>query len=449
MKKILFIALNSSWSQSNLALYYLREMISDLPYEAKMLSFTLKEPLHQVLESIYFEDPDVLCFSAYIWNRIFLENLQRELSKVLPRAIFVIGGPEAEGFMKATNCIAIFGAGEAAFKELAERDFCTPVESRKQIQTPLKDIPFPYRTEDVDQLGGHLIYYECFRGCPYSCVYCLSAQDKRSENRFDLNIPQDVLRLNEELGLLCALEPKTLKFIDRSFNFQKDLAHHIWTFLIETRPGFDTHFEIYPDLIDAKDIEVLSRAPAGLIRFEVGIQSTNDSILKNSGRYSDWDKSRNTLLELKSKTEIRIHADLLVGLPGEEIDSILNSINELCSCEPDAVQLGMLKILPDTPMQDIARQRGYLWMDLPPYQILQTDSLSFSQLCLLSDYAHLLNLYWNKEEFKESWHIMLQDFSAIHILDTLKRSHEARKLPLHSLSRQKRELVMQELSTLL
>jgi hypothetical protein len=109
----------------------------------------------------------------------------------------------------------------------------------------------------------------------------------------------------------------------------------------------------------------------------------------------------------------------------------------------------MLKILPDTPMQDIARQRGYLWMDLPPYQILQTDSLSFSQLCLLSDYAHLLNLYWNKEEFKESWHIMLQDFSAIHILDTLKRSHEARKLPLHSLSRQKRELVMQELSTLL
>ncbi len=445
MKKILFVALNSSWSQSNLAFYYLREVIRDLEFTSTIASFTLKEPLHQVMEDIYARCPDVICMSAYIWNKIYLQSLQRELAKILPQASFVIGGPEAAAFSDAARATVIIGPGEAAFRELAVQGFPPRADLGSIAQLALKELPFPYHPEDLAFLADHLIYYECYRGCPYSCVYCLSSCDKRHEPRFDVSRMQDRDKLHRELSALVALKPRTLKFIDRSFNIQKDLAHEIWNFAIEQDLDFDLHFEIYPDLVEERDIELLARAPEGRIRFEVGIQSTNDAVLRACGRNSDWQKSRATLLALKERTNVRVHADLLVGLPGEDFGSITRSLNELCLCEPAAIQLGMLKILPDTPMREIALERGYLWMDLPPYQILCSDTLDFACLCLLDDFAHLLSLYWNKEEYPRQWHQLLQKHSADHVLQSLRELHKKHELPLHSVSRQKREMIMQSL----
>lgn len=446
MKKILFIALNSSWSQSNLALYYMRELIRDLDFDAHILSFTLKEPLHQVMEEIYAKHPDVICLSAYIWNRIYLSSLQPELAKILPHARFVVGGPEALAFSHAPRTTVLSGPGEAAFRVLALQGFPAISSLAHAEHLELRDIPFPYHPEDVAQLTDHLIYYECYRGCPYSCVYCLSSCDHRNEPRFDLSRAEDQQKLQQELLALVELEPRTLKFIDRSFNIQKDLAHAIWRFAIEQDLAFDLHFEIYPDLIQEADIELLALAPEGRIRFEVGIQSTNDEVLRTCGRNSDWQKSRTVLMALKHRTKVRVHADLLVGLPGEDFSSIIKSLNDLCLCEPAAVQLGMLKILPNTPMQNIAYERGYLWMDIPPYQILSTDSMRYEDLCLLDDYAHLLSLYWNKEEHPHTWHSLLQRHPANRILQELRDMHLQQGMPLYSVSRQKREMMMQALT---
>jgi len=447
MKRILFMALNSSWSQSNLALYYLREVIRDLDYETVMAAFTLKEPLPQIMEEVYHLQPDIICFSAYIWNRACLQELQVELAKIMPQTRFVVGGPESGAFLPDHRVYVISGPGERSFYELAKSGFTSVPKPGANF--PLSEIPFPYRQEDEVDLAGHLIYYECFRGCPYGCIYCLSARDCRREARFDLSQEEDFKRLYSELRVLASLKPRTLKFIDRSFNTQKQLAKEIWRFAIENDLDFDLHFEIYPDLIEDKDIDLLSKAPAGRIRFEVGIQSTNDEVLERCGRVSSWQKSRKVLIALKQRTEIRLHTDLLVGLPGEDFASVIRSLNELCACDPAAVQLGILKILPDTPMLDIATKRGYLWMNNPPYQVLQTDVLSFAELCLLQDYAHLLSLYWNKEEYPDTWHSLLQLYPADRILDALLSIHRRDSIPLHSVSRQKRAMIMMELCSAL
>ncbi|MCK9558441.1 MAG: DUF4080 domain-containing protein [Candidatus Cloacimonetes bacterium] len=443
MKKILLVALNSSWSQSNLALYYMRQMIRDLECETRMKTYSLKEPLHQIMEDVYSQKPDVICFSAYIWNRVMLCSLQAELSKILPQCLFVIGGPEAASFQQAQNSYVIIGEGEGKFRALAESAF----DPKSCVQSPasihLKDIPFPYTEGDKTELEDHLIYFECYRGCPYACVYCLSANDMRHQPRFELTKAGEMDRLHKELALLAELKPRTLKFIDRSFNIQKDLAHAIWNYAICNDSDFDYHFEIYPDLLDETDFDILSKAPAGRIRFEVGIQSTNPDVLWQSGRYTDWEKSRRALLDLKTRTRIRVHADLITGLPGEDLASVIRSLNELCSCEPAAVQLGTLKILPDTPMMQIAQERQYLWMDMPPYQVLCSDALSFDDLCLLQDYAHLLSLYWNKEEYPNLWHTLLQKHPADRILSHLKRMHAQKDMPLHSVSKHNREMMMQ------
>jgi radical SAM superfamily enzyme YgiQ (UPF0313 family) len=408
-----------------------------------MLVFSTKEPVLQCVEAIYRQPAELLCFSAYIWNRQYLLSLLNILRQLLPQALFVIGGPEAAAFRGISGCQVILGAGEAAFYALADSGF---TELDQQFPPlPLAQIPFPYQPEDRAELEDHLVYYECYRGCPYACVYCLSAGDFRSESRFDMDLAEDRQRLQAELDALIALRPRTLKFIDRSFNINQHLAHFIWEYAMLDESSTDFHFEIYPDLITDEDLVLLEKAPLGKIRFEIGIQTINAEVAAACGRKSDWEKSRKVLLRLKQAGRIRVHADLLAGLPGENMASVLVSLDALCECEPAAVQLGMLKILPDTPMREIARERGYLWMDEPPYQVLSSDALSYSELCLLDDFAHLLNLYWNKEEFGGEWHLLMQKRKASELLEELLLIHAEHGLALHSVAKGKRQRVMESL----
>ncbi len=150
-------------------------------------------------------------------------------------------------------------------------------------------------------------------------------------------------------------------------------------------------------------------------------------------------------MELKNSTIIRIHTDLLAGLPGENYASVINGLNEVCATLPDAVQLGILKILPDTPMQKIALDLNYKWLNQPPYQCLASDALSFEEMQQLENFAKLLNLYWNKEEHQTFWQEMLQKHTASDILSALQQKHKELGYELHSLAKSKRDAVIAEI----
>lgn len=445
LPQMLLVGINSSWSQSTPALYYLRQMISGLPYRVEILEATLKDFPQDILRRIVLAEPDVIGFSAYIWNRRLLQTLIPACRKLMPLAVIVIGGPEAMRVRMPDESLLfrIAGSGEAAFKALAETGF---KELPQVPLLPLANVPFPYTVTDQDRLQGKLVYYETYRGCPYHCIYCLSARDNRLENRFDLSRTEDRKRLDAELDMLLGLQPKTLKFVDRSFNAQRELAHYIWERIIRQDWPCDVHFEIYPDLLNEEDFRILERAPEGRIRFEIGVQTTNDVIAAACGRKSDWAAVRSAIQALKQRTKVRIHADLLAGLPGQDLSSVLDSVDELCAILPDAVQLGILKILPDTPMEDLALQKGYQWDADPPYQCLASDAMSAPDLWLVDDCAHLLNLYWNKEEFPAHWAKLLAKHQASKVLITLANIHNDKGYPLHSLAKAKRQEVMQKLT---
>ena len=448
MKKICFVAINSSWSHSSLALYYMRSMLEPGMYRTAMLDFTLSDMLEDVLEALYHEAPDVICLSAYIWNRIYLQDLIPALHKVLPNAVMVIGGPEMQNL--TSNCklsrfnYYVEGPGEAAFLSLGNDEFESDygfVNSRNHI--PLQDIPFPYLPEDKEKLKGKLVYYETSRGCPFQCIYCLSATDMRNEKRFDASLPGDLVKLYQELDALFYLEPRTLKFVDRSFNTDKDLARRIWKYVIKHEEAPICHFEIYPDLMTDEDIEILKTAPENKIRLEVGIQSVNPETLKASGRNSDWKIAKAMLMRLRDETKAIVHSDLLIGLPGDNMESVLHSLDELMQTEPSELQLGILKILPDTSMQEIAKELEYEWWDRPPYQIISSDALSFEEVCRLDHLAHIINLYYNKGEFNAQWHEILQTQAASEAFNKLLDYHLQNGLPLHSMQKSKRKTVFE------
>lgn len=442
MHKLLFVSINSAWTHSNLALYYLREMIRDLPYQIAMEEFTLKTQPLEALEIINLHQPDFICFSVYIWNRIYLQKLIPELKKLFPDTKLILGGPEAmnEDLLSTTSRydIIIQGSGEAIFRKLAAEEFEERGIIHSELQTPLYAIPFPYHPSDREILQDRLVYYECSRGCPYSCVYCLSANDLRNEIRFDVTVKEDVLRLHKELDALVALSPRTIKFVDRSFNLYPKLAHAIWKYIIDLDCTCDFHFEIYPDLLKESDLKILEKAPPGRIRFEIGIQSTNDSVMKQVKRNSHWKKIQPILKELRKRSSVRIHTDLICGLPSEDKKSLLASINAVAATFPHEIQLGMLKILPDTAMYTIAQDSGYLWLDHPPYQVIATDTLSFEDICELEKLAHAFNLYWNKGEFCQLFALLMQDYEAVFIFERIVKMHSERSFPYHSMEQKKR-----------
>lgn len=445
--KICLVGLNSAWYHSNPALYYLRNAVRDLDLDIRMCEFMLSEPLTDVLARLYLEKAGVYCFSAYIWNREYLEKLVPELKKLLPKARIVLGGPEAAqgdfGLSKSDHIV--IGPGESAFRELAESGFNLPGGIYEAPAPHLKDIGFPYCDADKPSLQNKLIYYECSRGCPFHCVYCLSALDARNESRFDPCLKQDRERLYGELESLIRLEPRTLKFVDRSFNIHPELARLIWDYAIRQELACEFHFEIYPELLGSEDILLLEKAPPNRIRFETGIQTVNQEVNQVCRRKSDWPKTRKIIKELRERTNVCIHADLLAGLPGEGTGSILRSLDELATLFPHEIQLGLLKILPDTPMLDLAGQRGYLWMERPPYQVLASDALSCEEVFTMQDLARVINLYWNKGEFMPEWkRFLAAGHKASSLFLDLLDFHRQRSLPLHSISQRRRGEIFDE-----
>ena len=442
MKKVLFVSINSSWSHSPLALYYMRAMLEEAERRSEILNYTLKDEPGSVIDTIIARQPEVLCFSVYIWNRLYWEELIPLLMSLDPELILVCGGPEAGNLSENTPegfpLYAVTGPGETAFQSLVQSDFTIPFGNIYEPNLPLAEIPFPYTLEDKPDLKGKLVYYETGRGCPFSCVYCLSANDTRREKRFDADDPAQVSRLYSELDILVALEPRTIKFVDRSFNTDKKLARLIWSYFIHLNKDCVSHFEIYPDLLTDEDIELLRQAPPDRIRFEIGIQTVNPATMLLSRRSSDWKRSKAMLIRLRRETKLIIHSDLLIGLPGDNFDSILHSLDELIVTEPHELQLGLLKILPETPMRDIARERGYIWEELPPYTVLRSDALSESEIACLESLSRALNLYYNKGEFIEQWHALLSREQGSDVLMRLVGYHSENQIPLHSMPKQQR-----------
>ncbi len=443
------MGVNASWSQSNPALYYLREMINDLPHDVRLVEFTIKDAPGDILARVVGAQPEVIGISSYIWNREYLADLIFELRKNLPDARLLIGGPEAkslaENLPMRSHDTVVRGAGESLFRDLAAKDFEVKKALSDPSHVPLRDIPFPYRDSDVSRLAGHLVYYESSRGCPFTCAYCLSATDTRLEYRFDPHNHLEIKKMQGELDALVVLNPRTVKFVDRSFNLNHALARAIWNHIQTLDCSCDFHFEIYPLALEDDDFNILSRMPQGRIRLETGVQSVHDRSLNSIGRCSNWARIKPKLNRLQRDTKAHIHSDLLIGLPGETLNDVAQSINEMMQTLPHELQLGTLKILPDTPMLEIAAELGYEWDDQSPYQVRRTDALSFEDIRYLKEIARIINLYWNRKNHVVLIRDLISGCDAYDLFAQIHRIHQKRGLDFWGVSAALREEILTQI----
>lgn len=252
-------------------------------------------------------------------------------------------------------------------------------------------IPFVY--EDFHLFEHKILYYETSRGCPFCCSYCLSSVDKTVRFR---SLPI----VKKELDAFLEAKVPQVKFVDRTFNCNRQRAIDIWSYLVEHDNGITNfHFEISSDLLGEEELELFAKMRPGLIQLEIGVQSTNGETVDAIHRHMDLNKLFHYVDRVHELGNIHQHLDLIAGLPYENYERFGCSFDDLYAHEPDQLQLGFLKVLKGTMMEEEVKKYSILYRNQPPYEVLGTKWLSYDEIILLKGVEELVELYYNSGQY--------------------------------------------------
>ncbi|EGT4145225.1 DUF4080 domain-containing protein [Clostridium perfringens] len=409
--KILLTAINSKYIHSNLAVRYLKAFTKDLDFQGDIKEFSINDRVENILEGIIEEKPDVVAFSCYIWNMEFVNRLAELIKLVDPNIEILYGGPEVsyEGKEFLENHegeYVIVGEGEETFREFVlyklgegkiedikglnyKRDGKV-FENPKRPEMDMNELVFPYTYEE--DINNKIVYYEASRGCPFKCKYCLSSV--MHGVRF-----LDVERVKKELKYFMERGLKLVKFVDRTFNCNREYTVELLKYLSEQDTETRFHFEVAADLLTEEQIEILNNAPKGRFQLEVGVQTTNNEVLHNINRYITYENIKEKVLKVAAGKNVMQHLDLIAGLPGEDLESFKKSFNDVHAIRPDEIQLGFLKLLKGSSMREEAEKWGIVYSPYAPYEIIRSKDISYEELLLLKKVEAMVDKYYNSCKF--------------------------------------------------
>lgn len=462
--KILLAACNAKYIHSNLAVYNLKSCSGEYSPNVVIKEYTINQIQDDILKDIYLEQPDVICFSCYIWNISFVKELVPDLKKILPHVDFWAGGPEvsydAVEFLKKNPAFfgVMVGEGEETFHELAGYYIERKPENLKEIrgvafhdETKVPDIvhtgwrelmdlsKVPFAYSNLTEFKNRIIYYESSRGCPFSCSYCLSSIDKKLRFR-------DIELVKKELQFFIDNKVPQVKFVDRTFNCKHDHAMAIWRYITEHDNGITNfHFEISADLLREEELALMKTMRPGLIQLEIGVQSTNPQTIKAIRRTMDFEKLKGIVEQIHSFGNIHQHLDLIAGLPYEGYESFHKSFCDVYALRPEQFQLGFLKVLKGSHMMEMTGEYQILYKDREPYEVLSTAWLTYGEILGLKMVESMVEVYYNSGQFKNTLVFLEKYFDdPFRMYEALGRFYEKKGYSEISHSRMRRYEILME-----
>jgi len=407
--KIILSTLNSRYTHSSVGLRYLYANMQALQDDTLLLEFSINDAIQSIAEKILDEQPDIIGLGVYIWNAQQSHELIEILKKVSPQTKIILGGPEVSyqpfrvDFSRADYIIQ--GEGDTAFYKLCKalQDKTAPQEQIiKPVLEDLSLLKLPYQHYSQNDIDNRYIYIEASRGCPFMCEFCLSSIDEKVRN-FDIDI------LVKEFEHLWSMGARNFKFVDRTFNLNMKFANAILDFFLAKEPPYFAHFEVIPDHFPESIKKKIALFPAGALQLEIGIQTLNLEVANNINRPLKLNKIKENLDFIENQTKAHVHLDLIVGLPGEDLESFGKNLNELVSISSSEIQIGILKKLSGTTLDRHDIKFGMKYSDIPPYDILSNDLLSFKQIQKMKRFARFWDLTYNSGNFKSSITLLWKD----------------------------------------
>lgn len=408
--KIILTTLNSRYTHTSIALRYLFANLKELQADAKIIEFSINDAVQTIVEKILLHSPQIIGIGVYIWNVSQVHELLHVIKKVSPDTKIVLGGPEVSHEPFRVNLDAadfiVQGEGDEAFYNLCRAIFENKAEQRviKMSMPSLKNIELPYRFYTDEDIKNRYIYVEASRGCPFECEFCLSSMDERVR-AFDIEF------FVKELELLWQRGARNFKFIDRTFNLNIKTANMLLDFFLAKEPPYFAHFEVVPDHFPDSLKAKIASFSHGALQLEIGIQTLNPEIANGISRPLKLDKIKENIRFLEHETNAHIHLDLIVGLPSETLQSFGKNLDELVGLSSCEIQIGILKKLSGTFINRHDQECKMVYSDIPPYDVLQTSTLTFFEIQTMKRFSRFWDLTYNSGNFKQSVKLIWQNGS--------------------------------------
>ena len=416
--KILLATLDSKFIHANLAVRYLKKFCKDDDFNIEIKEFTINQKQEYILSEILSAEPDMVCFSCYIWNIEIIKELAYIIKEAKNTIDVLYGGPEVsfevKKLMENQDYVdyVILGEGESTFKEFLKeyhkqspdysnikglayrKEGKTFINEERNLIFNLDEINYPYEENDI--FDDKIIYYESSRGCPFSCSFCMSSIDKRMRT-FSLD------RVRKDLSMLLKTKARQIKFVDRTFNADYKRSMEIINFIVKNNSNNMTiHFEITADIINREFLDFIGTLPVNMFQFEIGVQSLNEETLKEINRHMDIEKLFDIVRFIEEKNNIHLHLDLIAGLPYEDYKSFKKSFDGLHKLNSEKIQLGFLKVLKGTKIYNDKEKHNISYRKSAPYEVIRTKYISAEEIFKLKDIEELVDKYYNEKYFEKT-----------------------------------------------
>ena len=411
MPYIVLSTLNARYIHSAFGLRYLKANLGGHEDDCEIIEFTIHERPIDIAEKLLLKKPKIIGLGVYIWNIEETTKIVSIIKQVSPETIIVIGGPEVSFEQQhQTICqnadYVISGTGEKSFRQLCEKILNNKVVADKfipQQTVNLSEIKFPYHLYNDEDIAHRIIYVEASRGCPFKCEFCLSALDKTAWP-FDLDLFLEQLKSLYDRGV------RHFKFVDRTFNLKIDNTIRILDFFLDHMDEkLFLHFELIPDHLPERLKQTIKKFPPHSLQFEIGVQSFNPQTQTLVSRRQDDKKTEQNLHWIRNSTNAHIHADLIIGLPGEDINSFAVGLNRLIKLNPHEIQIGILKRLRGSPIIRHSDEFKLRFNPAPPYNILSNNLIDFAEMQRLGRFARYWDMIINSGRFSNTKNIIFAD----------------------------------------
>ncbi len=410
-KDILLTTLNASYSHCSFGLRYLLANLGELRERSEIREFTIRHRSLEIAEALLAQNPRIIGMGVYIWNARESLELVSLLKRIRPDVCIVLGGPEVSYDTAGQAIVELADHTITGEADIAFADFCRawlagekPVGKFSAAKLPhFAELQLPYHEYTAEDIAQRVVYVEASRGCPFTCEFCLSS----------LPIPVRAVPVHQMLDALKGLLDRGLrqfKFVDRTFNLNLNYSRSLLQFFLDNwQDGLFLHFEMIPDRLPEGLREVIRLFPPGSLQFEVGIQTFQELASKNISRRNDHVRTEDNFAFLRRETGVHIHADLIVGLPGEDAASFGTGFDRLLAMGPQEIQVGMLKRLKGTPIVRHDATYGMVYAAHPPYEILATKDIPFEEMQTLRRFAKYWDMVGNSGNFPRTLKLLWQD----------------------------------------